>query len=591
MQDRPKFRLRGAAALAQAPVIIPPPASSLILPDAMRARFTAPRKPAFKASPQQLAYFDWLENGSGNLILEAVAGAGKSTTLLKGLRYMKGFTFLGAYNKAAAQDLKSKAASGDDMQKGVHISTLHAFGMYDWRKLYPQVEVDDQKTFKAIDRFVDAYPAQKIAKEYRAFINKMISFGKQFLIGCDGKPSADNLAVWLKLVDHFGTDADLPENMAIEEALEWVIEVYKASREECKARIDFDDMIYAPIAFNIRMFQNDWVLIDECQDINPARREMAKRAMRRNGRAVFVGDSRQAIYGFTGAGGDSIQRIVEEFKCERLPLTVTYRCPKAVVNYVHQWVSHIEAHPDAPEGVVRNVIMVPEQACPDCQGTGKAKPPFTEFAPCGTCGVPGAKTSTGRIPAQPWFIQDAPTKEDVIICRFTRPLIQTAYQMINKGIACKVEGRDIGRGLTSICKLWKLTTITKLEERLKTWAEREIAKAIKAGSEKKQQEIEDKRDSLAIFIARCRSQGKTLISELIAEIEAMFADDVEGMVTLCTGHKSKGREWPRVYWIRTADRRCSREWEANEEENVKYVIGTRAQQELILVPDLTAKKG
>lgn len=586
MSDRPKFRQRGAAALTQAPASILPaaPAPNLILPDSLRARFSAPRKPGFKASPQQLAYFDWLEKGSGNLILEAVAGAGKSTTLLKGLRYMKGFTFLGAYNKAAAQDLKNKATAGDDMQKGVHISTLHAFGMYDWRKLYPQVEVDDQKTYKLIDRFVATNPAEKDAKIYRAFINKMVSFGKQFLIGCEDKPPIENLSVWLKLVDHFGTDTDLPENMPIEQALAWVIEVYTLSHLECRTRIDFDDMIYAPLAYNIRLFQNDWVLIDECQDINPARREMAKRAMKRNGRAVFVGDSRQAIYGFTGAGGDSIQRIVEEFKCERLPLTVTYRCPKAVVNYVHQWVSHIEAHPDAPEGVVRPVKFdALGQACLECEGEGHHMIQGEFPAPCRTC--KGAR----RSPVEPWFIQDAPTAEDVIICRFTRPLIQTAYQMINKGIACKVEGRDIGRGLTSICKLWKISTITKLEERLKIWAEREIAKAIKAGSEKKQQEVEDKRDSLAIFIARCRTQGKTLISELIDEIEAMFADDVEGMVTLCTGHKSKGREWPRVYWIRTADRRCSREWEAQEEENVKYVIGTRAQRELILVPDLTAK--
>lgn len=575
--DRPKFRQRGAAAVAQAPVvIIAPPASSLILPDSMRSRFSAPRPPGFKASPQQLAYFDWLEKGSGNLILEAVAGAGKSTTLLKGLRYMKGFTFLGAYNKAAAQDLKNKAAKADDMQKGVHISTLHAFGMYDWMKLYPQCIVDDQKTYRAIERFIDANPAEKDAKTYRGFIQKMVSFGKQFLIGCAGKPPVESLSVWLKLVDHFGTDQDLPEDMEIERALAWVIEVFTLSHLECRTRIDFDDMIYAPLAYNIRLFQNDWVLIDECQDINPARREMAKRAMKRTGRAVFVGDSRQAIYGFTGAGGDSIQRIVEEFQCERLPLTVTYRCPKAVVNYVHQWVSHIEAHPDAPEGVVRPVkFEQPVKAWVDDSDP--------------TAALAEAEDRTPAKAAEPWFVQDAPTKDDVIICRFTRPLIQTAYQMINKGVACKVEGRDIGRGLTSICKLWKISTITKLEERLKTWAEREIAKAIKAGSEKKQQEIEDKRDSLAIFIARCRAQGKTLISELITEIEDMFADDVEGMVTLCTGHKSKGREWPRVYWIRTSDRRCSREWEAQEEENVKYVIGTRAQRELILVPDLTAK--
>lgn len=579
-EPKPRFRIRGAAAQL-APAIILPAAPKLILPAALSERYSKPKEKGFKASPQQLAYFDWIEKGSGNLIMEAVAGAGKSTTLVQGFRYMQGQVFCGAYNKAAGADLRDKATKLDALRPGLHISTMHASGLYDWKRTHKQVEIDDTKPRRLIERFVDDFPAHRDAKTYSAFINKMISFGKQFLIGCAGKPGADNMAVWLKLMDHFSVDQDLPENVHPEAIMEWVMEIFGRSHAECPTRIDFDDMIYAPIAYDIRMFANDWVLVDECQDINPARREMAKRLLKRAGRAVFVGDSRQAIYGFTGAGGDSIDRIVEEFKCERLPLTVTYRCPKAVVNYVHQWVSHIEAHPDAPEGVVRPITYVPERVCAGCQGMGNdPKMPRT------LCDVCGGKK---RIPALPWFQQDAPANTDVILCRYTRPLIQTAYSMIKRGIACKVEGRDIGRGLITICRMWKIKSIDRLVERVAKWAEHEIAKAIKAESEKRQQEIEDKRDTLLIFMARCKDQGKHLIDDLVAEIESMFADDVKGVITLCTGHKSKGREWPRVFWIQTTGGRISKPWEAVEEINVKYVIGTRAMAELILVPETLGK--
>lgn len=41
----------------------------------------SPRK--FVPSPQQQAVFDWVESGRGNAFIEAVAGAGKTTTLIE----------------------------------------------------------------------------------------------------------------------------------------------------------------------------------------------------------------------------------------------------------------------------------------------------------------------------------------------------------------------------------------------------------------------------------------------------------------------------------------------------------------------------
>jgi len=537
------------------------PKASLNLPPSMRARFEK-KEAQFVPSAQQQALFDWIQHGEGNAILLAAAGCGKTTTLIQALRFMEGTIFFGAYNKSAADDIYAKAKAAHALARGLRISTVHAAGYGDFMRAFPRTAVDDRKVSKIVDDYKMIRDDKALIEQARGFIIKMVSFGKQFLIGCRGKPASNHMPVWVSLANYFGTDADLTDDIGVEQALSWVIDVFEKSRAQCVAGlIDFDDMIYAPIAYGVSLFPNHWVLIDEAQDINPARRELAKRLMRAGARAIFVGDNRQSVYGFTGAGGDAIERIREEFSCTVLPLTVTYRCPKSVVNYAHKWVGaeHIQAHETAPDGIVRPVVYdVSEKKDAD------DKP----------------------LPIMPWFVQDPPDKQDVILCRYTRPLIQTAYSMIKEGVACKVEGRDIGLGLISLARMWKISTITRLEERLERYLKREIEKAQAAQSDRREQEVTDKVTTLRIIIDRCKAQGKQSILELVLEIETMFQDNVTDCVRLSTGHKSKGREWNRVFWLQHMQRKCRKEWEDMQEDNICYVIATRAKHELVLVPEM-----
>ena len=346
-------------------------------------------------------------------------------------------------------------------------------------------------------------------------------------------------------------DLELPEDISLHEALGWVITLFQTSKRNCPFIVDFDDMIYAPIAYGLRFFQNDWVVLDEVQDINPARREAARLMLKPGGRFVGCGDVHQAIYGFTGAGADSIERITEEFKCTTLQLTVSYRCPKAVVKHAHNWVSHIEAAETAPEGIVR------------------------QYTPQAVEGV-----------ATEWFRQETILATDAILCRYTSPLIKAAYGMIKNGIPCKVEGREIGKGLAALAQKWRITTLDKLVERLATWQSANVAKALAKENQKMVQDIEDKVDTLLVVIERCRAQNKHLIADLVIELAALFSDDIVGVATLSTGHKAKGREWVRVFWLQRSGGqfRAKKEWEQVQEDNVSYVICTRAKQELVLVP-------
>lgn len=550
------------AALATLTATAPPPSNRPA---------TRSRGKGFVPSPQQADFLTWVSEGTGSCVLEAVAGAGKTTTLIQALLRMEGKVFFGAYNKKIATEIKTKAAENRADRPGVFLGTMHGSGYSDWRRVAPEVRVDERKV---ADIIKDMGRADPTILGHAAFIQKMVSFGKQFLMGVKRPVTA--FGVWRNLAAHFGVDELVPEGEE-QRAYELMVEVFEKSAAMCKVVIDFDDMIYAPLRFNARLFQNDWVLIDECQDINPARRELARRMLKPGGRLIAVGDSRQAIYGFTGAGADSIERIVEEFKCTKLPLTVTYRCPQKVVAYAHQWVKHIQSHPTAPEGLVRPVNMAGEPiVCPTCKGDISK--------PCLTCN--GVRAIDDN---RPWFMRDTPRKDDAILCRYTQPLILTAFSMIREGIACKVEGRDIGKGLVGLAQRWKISSLTRLEEKLSEYLERETAKARVAENETKAEALKDQVETLRVFIKRCQTIGVTTIAGLVSEIEKLFADDNAGSVTLSTGHKAKGREWDRVYWIETAIRqRNLKDWEMVQEMNIKYVICTRAKAELVLIPEAIA---
>ena len=218
---------------------------------------------------------------------------------------------------------------------------------------------------------------------------------------------------------------------------------------------------------------------------------------------------------------------------------------------MHQWVNHIQAHPDAPEGVVRSIEGLALQ---------------------------GEKIV-------PWFEAEAPSPDSAILCRYTKPLIETAYAMLREGRACKVEGRDIGKGLINLATRWKVQTLDALEKKLETYRKKMIAKARASKNERAEQDVNDRVDTVLIFVERTRAKGGEKVAALVLEIEALFADDVAGVTTLSTGHKSKGREWSTVYWLQVPARgkRALQAWEEEQEKNLKYVMGTRAQNELVLV--------
>ena len=89
-------------------------------------------------SPEQLKIRRWFQSGSGNLIVRARAGCGKTTTILDGVEHAPELrVLLAAFNKAIAQELQARVKSNK-----VDVKTLHGLGYAFIRDSWGRVQVD-----------------------------------------------------------------------------------------------------------------------------------------------------------------------------------------------------------------------------------------------------------------------------------------------------------------------------------------------------------------------------------------------------------------------------------------------------------------
>ena len=496
----------------------------------------------FTPSPQQADFLNWVATDKGSCVLEAVAGAGKTTVLIEAVKLTGGNVAILAYNKKIADEISSKLKARGIDWKQAQAGTVHSFGFSAYRKSFPRVKVEGRKVDDILERVCVQENAW--AARYSQGIAQLVSLAKQRALGVVG--SISDAKQWHDIINHFDLfsddkDADAP----IEDIIPFAQSVLRASNAQTDI-IDFDDMVYLPVLLKVRFWKFSWIFVDEAQDTNPARRALVRALLAPGGRVVAVGDRAQAIYGFTGADADSLDLIASDFSATRLPLTTTYRCPKAIVEFAQKWVSHIQAHESAPEGSVTGIE-------------------FNDF-----------------------FDRNNLDASSVVLCRLNKPLVSLAFNLIRRGIACKVEGRDIGNGLIKLATKWKAAvTLHGLETRMQAWREAQVTRALAQKKESIAQSIADQVDTLQVVIDDCRERRQDSVAAVVERIKGLFEDNIVGLLTLSSIHKSKGREWPTVYWLDRAgtcpSKYARQEWQKEQERNLCYVAATRAMASLVEV--------
>ena len=269
-------------------------------------------------------------------------------------------------------------------------------------------------------------------------------------------------------------------------------------------------------------------VIDECQDLNAAQRNLFLKCLKPNGRFVAVGDPRQAIYGFAGADVESFNLLKRLPHTVKLPLSVCYRCDGDIIGMAKEIVPQIEARAGAPAGVVSRESVMAD-------------------------------------------VKDG----DMILCRVSAPLVKLCMQYIGRGVKAYVKGRDIGTNLINMIKKTNRKQIKDVMERLERELSRIIGKVVaKQGcteAEAKEHEMyknyEDKLRAIEVL-----SEGLVTSQEVIDRIDMIFSDDNKNGICLSTIHKSKGLE---------SDREKAKDLEYGAKVNALVVRNDTAVQQYV----------
>lgn len=469
-------------------------------------------------SPYQLAVFDRV-NQSGNLFVNAVAGSGKTTVIeefIKRVPFEKTVLAM-AYNCHIRDELQRRLSS----HLNVTVKNLNGFGNGIIRENQGWAKVNKEKTQNVL--FYDVLNAPKTdpLKTYyyknRNGICKIIGLCKNM---CLFKPTDDDI---IGLAMDF--DINVPD--VVYEWLGIVKATMMKSWEKTKV-IDFDDQIAFPLYFNMAINQFDYVVVDESQDLSASQRELCIRAS--SGKLVFVGDPRQAIYQFRGADKESVKQIIDLCKCEVLPLSVCYRCSKAVVRGAQKFVPDIQYHEDAPEGIY------------------------------------------GRTDEATY--RRTVKNGDVILCRCTAPLVQECLRLIREDHKASVKGRDIGEKLLELVDGVNETDFEEFKIKLTVLANDKMKR-----HPKNEQEWQDKLDTVEAFYGSCRS-----VADIKNKIASIFEDHQdETGIRLMTIHKSKGLENERIFLLRPDLLPHPKSNDSEAEDNLHYVAITRAKDSFYYV--------
>lgn len=486
--------------------------------------------------------------GGRNFCLRARAGTGKSATILELVDdYAREFpgdeVALCAFGNKASSELKEKLERrGHTNWRTIAASTIHSLG-FGLVKFAFKLTKDNINEHKVRD-LIDAQNGPAYA-QHGYLIKQLVEYAKQEGFGFFPDVQIGDTHAWYRIADHYDING-FDDTSDLDEVVRAAQHIYRLSLADTKS-VDFADMILFPLVKNLRVkFQKRLLVVDEAQDTGRARQALLMKFLARDGIMIVVGDDKQGIFGFAGAQADALEQLVRALRAEVLPLTVTWRCPAAVVREAQRLVPDIEAAPGAVEGEVLRLAAIPAKA---------------ELRPT-----------------------------DAILCRNTAPLVEQAYKLLRDGVACKVEGREIGTGLVRLLQRWKtVKTIAAYLDRLEDYQAREVQKAMAKGNEGKAAEVVDRCETLRHICRAVQDRKQTQIADAVAFVEAMFAEDVtkSGVLTLCTYHRSKGREWPRVYLLEH-NKRCpspwaKQDWQKSQEDNLAYVAITRAQQTLAYV--------
>lgn len=498
----------------------------------------------YKPSKYQQAIYDYIEHQYGHLVVEAAAGSGKTYTLMHclGLIPSNKKVCMTAFNRDIVKELAARARN----YSNVSVRTLHSLGLqFIMRNFHiSKVNTDEFKYDAYVRQNIDIISRTDIKAlsklerdEFFKNIKAYINYGRCYL--CQTIEDLEDID------NRYGINPINDEKEAAIKAMEW-------GKNNLDA-IDYTDMIWLPNSLQLKPLGllYDYIMVDECQDMNKAERYLLMKCFKMGTRMISVGDSQQMLYSFAGGDPESFQALKSIPNTECLPLSISYRCAKKIVQYAQKFVPTIECNNDGRQGEIRYNVRLDD-------------------------------------------IKDG----DMILCRNNAPLIQVYTLLLNNGQKAFIRGKEIGQNLLRIiqdCNETKLNRDCKhkglfaclykyiFEQRDKIMT----LKGVDAATAMQTASIQSLLDTITCLEILSKDLNTT--TELKRKIHECFIENkAANGIELSTVHKAKGLEADNVYIACNylmPSKSAKKDWEIRQENNLMYVAYTRAKNVLGFIDD------
>ena len=231
-----------------------------------------------KPSKYQEIIYKVFQQTNKDINISAVAGSGKTTVLLKLLKFVPdgdSSLFL-AFNNSIIDELR-----GRNKRRDVEIMTIHSCG---WRSILSRyggkVKMNPNKGIAKTEKVLKEFKTPDKRRGYFFYVVPKI-LGLMRCNLCEN--NAESIT---ELINHYDIDVEEDDIKLVMKAFEYLI--------KDKSQFDFMDMIYVPVTDpSIRFKKYDYVFCDESQDFSICQHQFIKNCLNRKGRLVTVGDKRQ----------------------------------------------------------------------------------------------------------------------------------------------------------------------------------------------------------------------------------------------------------------------------------------------------------